>query len=170
MPHISKKKLDDKEVEALFLQVVYVLDRAASRGKLEAVLKQLLTSTEKVMFAKRLAAVSLLSEDLPIFDIAENLLMSPSTVDLMSLRYETGAYSALIKDGLRKKDISDILRLIETVGGTMPPRGKGRWRNFNEAMRKAHAEARLKKLAQKRKKAAQTKIDKNSRKNIRYIV
>ena len=153
MPHVSKKKLEEEQVEDLFLQIVYVLERATKRGELRPVLKQLLTPTEKVMLAKRLAVISMLSQDIPIFDIAENLSMSPSTIDLMSLKFETGSYSELIKHGLKRTDIADVIRMIETIGGIMPPRGKGRWKYLGDSVKKDLVEHRLRKLTEKKKKS-----------------
>ena len=89
MPHISKRKLEDQHVEDLFLEIVAVFERAGRRGELRKVLRELLTPTEKVMLAKRLAVISMLSQGVSIFDIAESLAMSPSTVDIMSLKFET---------------------------------------------------------------------------------
>jgi Trp operon repressor len=153
MPHISKKKLEEEQVNDLFLQIVYVMDRAADRGKLEQALRELLTPTEKVMLAKRLAVVSMLSQDMSVFDIAESLSMSPSTIDLMSLKHEIESYSTLVEHGLRKRDIGDVIRMIETIGGLVPPRGRGRWKNFNEGMKKAHVEERLRRLTQRKKRS-----------------
>ena len=152
MPHVSKRKLDEEQVDDLFLQIVYVLERASNRGKLKWVLKQLLTPTEKVMFAKRLAVISMLSQNVPIFDIAENLSMSPSTIDIMSLKFESGRYSDVVKNGLRNRDITDIIRMIETIGGMMPPRGKGRWKYLGDGFKKSLVEHRLRKLSERKKK------------------
>ena len=85
MPHVSKRKLDEKYVQDLFLEIVSVFEKAGRRGELRQVLSQLLTPTEKIMLAKRLAVISMLSQDIPIHDIAGSLSMSPSTIDIMSL-------------------------------------------------------------------------------------
>ena len=116
MPHISKRKLEEKYIRDLFGEIVFVFERAGRRGELKQVLNQLLTSTEKVMLAKRLAVIAMLARDIPIHDIAKSLSMSPSTVDIMSLKFETESYSHVVKSGLKKTDIGDIIRMIQTVG------------------------------------------------------
>lgn len=156
MPHISKKKLDDVLVNDLSFQVVYVLERASKRGELKQVLKELLTPTEKIMLAKRLAVISLLSQYVPIFDISEKLSMSPSTIDIMSIKYESGMYNHVVKGGLKKTDIADLIRTIETIGGRIPSR-VGRWKYLNESIKKDLIENRLRKLANKKKKSKRAK-------------
>lgn len=153
MPHVSKRKLEEKFVRDLFLEIVSVFERAGKRGELKEVLNQLFTHTEKIMFAKRLAVISMLSQNIPIHDIADNLSMSSSTVDIMSLKFETGSYSCVIENGLKKTNLMDIINMIQTVGGIMPARfGKGRWKSLDDSLRKERIESRLKKLIEKKKK------------------
>lgn len=152
MPHISKRKLEERHIQDLFLEIVSVFERAGRRGELRQVLSQLLTSTEKIMLAKRLAVVAMLSQDIPIHDIAESLYMSPSTIDIMSLKFETETYSSIVKSGLKKTDIGDVIRMIQTVGGIMPPRGKGRWKFLDDSLRKDRIASRIKKLAESKRK------------------
>ena len=153
MPHISKRKLEEKFVKDLFLEIVSVFEKASRRGELKRVLGELLTPTEKIMFAKRLAVISMLAQNIPIHVIADNLSMSSSTIDIMSLRFEVGSYSHVVENGLKKTDIVDIINMIQTVGGIMPPRsGKGRWKSLDNSLRRERIDSRLRKLAERKKK------------------
>ena len=153
MPHISKRKLEDKYVKDLFLEIVSVFEKAGKRGELKEVLNQLLTSKEKIMLAKRLAVISMLSQNIPVHDIALSLAMSPSTTDIMSLRFEVGSYDHVIKSGLKKTDIVDIINMIQTVGGLMPPRsGKGRWKSLDDSLRRERIASRIRKLEERKRK------------------
>jgi len=153
MPHISKRKLEEKFVKDLFLEIVSVFEKAGRRGELKRVLGELLTPTEKIMFAKRLAVISMLAQNIPIHVIADNLSMSSSTIDIMSLRFEVGSYSHVVENGLKKTDIVDIINMIQTVGGIMPPRsGKGRWKSLDNSLRRERIDSRLRKLAERKKK------------------
>ncbi|MEK9171778.1 MAG: hypothetical protein AAB782_00885, partial [Patescibacteria group bacterium] len=137
MPHISKRRLEKQHIQDLFLEIVFVFERASRRGELRHVLGQLLTSTEKIMLAKRLAVVAMLSQGIPIHNIAEGLSMSPSTIDIMSLKFETENYSHIVKSGLKRTDVGDVIRMIQTVGGIMPPRsGQGRWKYLDDSFRR----------------------------------
>jgi len=153
MPHISKRKLEDKYVKDLFLEIVSVFEKAGKRGELKEVLRELLTSTEKIMLAKRLAVISMLSQNIPVHDIALSLAMSPSTTDIMSLRFEVGSYDHVIKSGLKKTDIVDIINMIQTVGGLMPLRsGKGRWKSLDDSLRRERIASRIRKLEERKRK------------------
>ena len=153
MPHISKRKLEEKFVKDLFLEIVSVFEKAGRRGELKRVLGELLTPTEKIMFAKRLAVISMLVKNIPIHVIADNLSMSSSTIDIMSLRFEVGSYSHVVENGLKKTDIVDIINMIQTAGGIMPLRsGKGRWKSLDDSLRRERINSRLKKLAERKKK------------------
>jgi Trp operon repressor len=151
MPHVSKKILEDKYVQDLFLEIISVFERAGRRGELKQVLNQLLTHTEKIMLAKRLAVIAMLSKNISIHDIADNLSMSPSTIDIMSLKFETERYSHIVESGLNKTNIGDIIHMIQTVGGVMPPMGKGRWKFLDDTLRKDRIASRIKKLKEKKK-------------------
>jgi len=148
---VSKRKLEEQHLRDLFLETVSVFERAGKRGELKQVLGQLLTPTEKVMLVKRLAVIAMLSQNIPIHDIADDLSMSPSTVDIMSLKFETENYSYIVERGLKETDIKDIVRMIQTVGGVMPPRGKGRWKYLDDSLRKDRIASRIRKLKEKKK-------------------
>lgn len=148
---MSKRKLEEQHLRDLFLETVSVFERAGKRGELKQVLGQLLTPTEKVMLVKRLAVIAMLSQNIPIHDIADDLSMSPSTVDIMSLKFETENYSYIVERGLKETDIKDIVRMIQTVGGVMPPRGKGRWKYLDDSLRKDRIASRIRKLKEKKK-------------------
>ena len=128
MPHISKKKLDKKVLDSFYSELVKSFDRSFNEIKSKQVFYEFFTYTEKIMFAKRLAVIAMLSKDLSTYAIAEALCMSPSTVERMSLNYENGKYASIERYALGKKDIWEIIESILTVGGIMPPRaGYHRW-------------------------------------------
>jgi len=130
MPHISKKKLDQKTLEKIFKKLIIILGRAQNHKKLAPILDELLTETEKIMLAKRLAIVLMLSGNTPQHRISEALLVSPSTITRMSLSLEIGKYD-LIRNISKKDriDLEKIIWLLLTAGGIMPPRaGRKYWR------------------------------------------
>jgi len=136
MTHISKRKLEDKDFERMYLEMINSFERASKRNRAKIVFNEFLTPTEKVMLVKRFAVIAMLSKDISVHKIAQSLNMSPATVDRMSLRHEMGKYSSIIKDSLGKKDVWDIIEHILFGGGIMPPKtGKGRWKNFDRTVR-----------------------------------
>lgn len=109
MPHISKQKIEKKYLDNLYTELVHSFERFSKKTKTRPVLNEFFTATEKVMFSKRLAVVALLSREVPLSKISKALGMSPVTIDLMSVKYESGRYDQLVKEALGKKDIWDIL-------------------------------------------------------------
>lgn len=130
MPHVSKRKLDQKTFDKIFKKLVIVLERAQSKQKLISVLDELLTETEKIMLAKRLAIILLLCGETPQHRIAEVLLVSPTTVSKIALQVEIGKYDSIKNISTKEKiDLEQAVWLLLTAGGIMPPRtGSKYWR------------------------------------------
>jgi uncharacterized protein YerC len=129
MPHVSSKKLNEKFLEKLFDKMIVVFERAQNKKYMSEVTKELFTETEKIMIAKRLAIILMLSGNTPQHRIAQVLKVSPTTVNKMSLQVEIGQYKTILKITKKEKvDLEKILWQIMTVGGLMPPRiGKRYW-------------------------------------------
>jgi len=135
MPHISKKELKKEHFDKLYTEFMRSFERSFKKGDTKYVFNEFFTKTERIMFAKRLAVIALLSRNASIFTISDALSMSPSTIEKMSLKHEYKNYDHIIKSALGKKDIWDILELIFTVGDIMPPRvGKDRWKKLNKSL------------------------------------
>lgn len=132
MPHVSKKKLDQEIFEKIFRKLVLVLEKAQNKNRLMSVLSELLTETEKIMLAKRLAIVLMLFGDTPQHRISEALFVSPSTITRTSLNIELGKYDTIINISKKERlDLEKIVWLLLTAGGIMPPRvGRKYWRKY----------------------------------------
>ena len=125
MPHVSFNKLEDKERRALYHSFVMALEKCFAAGKGSGFLYEFLTRTEREMFAKRLAVITLLKKEIPVSAIASALKMSRVTIDTMAAKYEAGKYDKLVATALKDKGIGDIIDAIienmNTAGGLMPP-------------------------------------------------
>jgi uncharacterized protein YerC len=134
MPHISKKKLRKDvliQISDRFMQAAVDLKNKKSSS---SYFRELLTPTEQVMLAKRLAAVIMLIENISTYRISNTLKLSPSTVSRLRLWLDRGDFS-YIKSIIRKKKNrdefwSDIEKLLS--GGMPPIVGRGRWRFLYE--------------------------------------
>jgi uncharacterized protein YerC len=111
--HISKYHLEQTELDNLYNELIHVFDRSSRKNKTKSVLNEFFTATEKIMLAKRLAVIALLSQRVPPGTISKTLAMSPVTIDLMSVKYESGRYEQLIKEVLAEKDIQNILAMVK---------------------------------------------------------
>ena len=132
MPHISSKKLDLILMQKLFGKLLNLLDKAHDKKSTSKVLNELFTETEKIMFAKRLAIILMLSSKTPQHRIVAVLQVSPSTVARASLMVEIGEYKAILKVSIKEKtDLEKIVWSILTVGGVMPPKvGRKYWTKY----------------------------------------
>lgn len=130
MPHISKIKLEQEILDKLFSKMVNILERAQTKKRFSAVVRELLTETEKVMLAKRLAIILMLEGGVPQHHISDVLHVSSSTVVRISLGLELGKYDAIRSISKTKKmDLEKVVWLLLTAGGIMPPRAGGKyWR------------------------------------------
>jgi uncharacterized protein YerC len=134
MPHISSKKLNSSLLEKLFGKLINILGKAQDKQYLDIVINELFTPTEKIMLAKRLAIILMLSNSTPQHRIVGVLKVSPSTVAKMSLKIEIGKYKIILKISKKEKvDIEKIVWKILTVGGIMPPKvGRKYWRKYSK--------------------------------------
>ncbi len=129
MPHISSQKLDSKLLEKIFTELFNVFNCAQGKNNLPLVINELFTNTEKIMFAKRLAIILMLSDSIPQRKIAEILKVSPSTVAIISLKIEVQQFKVILEISKKQKiDFEKIVFNILTVGGIMPPKvGRKYW-------------------------------------------
>ena len=127
MPHISKTKLKQKTFLKINTLLIDSLFSKSAGGNGKNVLKSLLTKTERVMLAKRLAVIVLLDRSYSIYRIAKSLKVSPSTVARIKEDMTT-KYGMLCKQTQGKR-MNDFLNKLEKFFVEMPPRvGKGRWK------------------------------------------
>jgi uncharacterized protein YerC len=131
MTHISGKKVDQKLMDSLFKKLIVLIEKS-DRKSTSLVVNELFTQTEKVMFAKRLAVILMLSSKIPQEKIYETLKMSPTTIAKVSLAIENGKYKNILSIvGHEKVDVEKIIFNILTLGGLVPPiAGKKRWRKI----------------------------------------
>ena len=95
--------------------------------EMKAVLHALLTKTEKVMLAKRLAIIYMLENGESWYRIQHTLKVSPSTVERLSHACDLGIYDALRKK-IGAKRWNGFWRTMEAL---LPPRaGRDRFKNF----------------------------------------
>ena len=132
MPHVSKK-LKKEAAQKLYEEFSEALEKSARKSRSKYFLQDFLTKTEKIMLAKRFAVIYLLDKGVPQSYICESLSMSPSTIQRMSLKYETGQYVGLLKSIKRRGD-KEIWNILEKIlrGGLPPRAGRGRWKFLYE--------------------------------------
>lgn len=113
MTHISKKSVDGKILEKIYDFLVIALTDIKNKGEMRAFLDSLITPTEKIMLAKRLAIVYLISENVSLGKISEMLAVTPSTICKIKvwLKIEGAGYS----NAMEKIKKSENFTAIKTI-------------------------------------------------------
>ena len=125
MPHLSEADLDAATHKRITRQLSGMLaDKNAY--VLSLLLHDLLTKTERLMLAKRLAAIVLLERGEQPYHIHQALKLSQSTILRLGNTLDRGGYQEITKALRQKSTLLDDIEKILQAG--MPPRGKGRWR------------------------------------------
>jgi len=134
MVRLNKNLLTQQQFEQLFIQFARIVGPHKS-AEVDGVLREILGEEERVMVAKRLAAIVLLLENKSLYGIANTLKISPSTAQKIKANLEAGNYSTILKRlGKSKKNYFAILDTIDSVlhlGGILPHyNGLDRYKNI----------------------------------------
>jgi len=132
MVNVSKKKLDSEQLKTLFSQLNGIVS-SLTENQADAFLTELLGPEERIMLAKRLAAIIMMYEGYSLYRIADSLKLSSSTVHTLSERYHRGDFRTL--HSLMKKQpitFADFINTLDSVLhlGFLPRRytAKDRWK------------------------------------------
>lgn len=95
-------------------------------------LAELLTDTEKIMLAKRLAVIFLLAKNVPPYRIWNRLKISPSTVARFELGLEK-RFENLLEIGMRQENKTTLDKILDgLLNSSMPSKVGPRWTWLNE--------------------------------------
>lgn len=120
MPHVSRIKLTKIGEKKLIQSFNLVMAKVSTFSEMESFLGSILTKTEQVMLAKRLAVVILLKEGLSQASICNTLNVTQATVSRMQLfleaRGEEG-YSVALKKLENEKALKEFKTLLIKIAG-----------------------------------------------------
>ena len=120
MPHVSKNKLTKIEEKKLIQSLNMVMAKISSVSEMDSFLGSILTKTEQVMLAKRLAIVILLKEGISQTSICNTLNVTQATVSRMQLFLEArgeGGYSIALKKIESEKVLKEFKTLLIKIAG-----------------------------------------------------
>lgn len=106
MPHVSKQALTSKTIEDLEHHLINLFEESSSKSRKDLMV-ELLTKTERLMLAKRIAILYMLNSGASIYKISHILKVSPSTI-------------ARFKNGVDSKNFAGTLRWLKVYGATQP--------------------------------------------------
>ena len=135
MVRISKKELAPAHLEKLFKQYIKTIT-LLKNTEVPFFFDELLGEEEKIMLAKRFAAIVMLVENNSTYRIAQLLHMSTSTVDRLRSKFEAGEFEHIQQRFQHnKKEYEAFWQTLETIlQAGLPPRGRGRWKSTFEIL------------------------------------
>jgi uncharacterized protein YerC len=135
MTQVSKIPLR-KEVEKRVYEILMIsIAQAKASDTVQKLLDDLLSPTERLMLAKRLAIALLLLKKYDQRVISRWLKVSLTTVSKVSLTLQTGkgGYQLIIGSMVRKEELHAFLRKIDdALADLLPPAGRN-WSNWRRA-------------------------------------
>lgn len=113
MPHISRKRLPKKTSQQILNSLFFVLADIKNKNQVTSFLDALLSNTEKLMLAKRLAAVYLLEERISEEKISQALNLTQATVSKIKLKAQIKKEG--YKIGVSKVKKEQLLKELKTL-------------------------------------------------------
>src|SRR3989344_2707601 len=130
MPHVSGYPMKNKVSKRIDNQLIKALEDAFGSKKYKGLMSLLLTRTEKIMLAKRLAVIAMIGKGTPTSIIIKTLKISPQTIS----RYIDIASSGKNEKPKQQHEVTKKLgrrkqrNPLYTCFGLLPPIvGPGRW-------------------------------------------
>jgi uncharacterized protein YerC len=122
MVHISKKYLDANKLNKLFSLFFEIVGKRRNKTEFESVINDIVSPTEKLMIAKRLAITYLLLKKIEIANICEAIKVSKSTVAkfVILLRLHNGGIKDLMTKMIKNEKIDDQLKDLFVTFFTKP--------------------------------------------------
>ncbi|MBI4114695.1 MAG: hypothetical protein HY445_02535 [Candidatus Niyogibacteria bacterium] len=132
MPKVSKYKLEKAVFDEISKELRDIFAETKDKKDIENFLSDLLTPTEKIMLAKRLAIVIMLKRTYPFRVISKTLKVSEATIGTIKERLDRGGSGFEVAFvHLDRKKPGELYRAINKIVClfAMPPyAGRERWK------------------------------------------
>lgn len=145
MTQVSKYPISNKIYERIVEIFFKSLTEIKTNEESKQFVRELLTPTEQIMLAKRLAIAFLLEKDYDFRAISKILRVSLTTVARVNLarKYGGEGYRRMMKKLLHEEQVNDfLLKAAETLTGMVGQGGKGSggWRYLHQELKKKRRE------------------------------
>ncbi len=114
MPHISAKKIKANVLEDLEKNIDIFLTDTSIKQR-HGVFKEIITETERIMLAKRIAMVFLLEKGFSTYETSKRLSISPSTAERFQLTISRGKYKQTLSMLKKFKNTNRFLRILTEI-------------------------------------------------------
>ena len=138
MTRISKYRVEDKVLKKLYFMMFEIISNMDEEERFKGIMNELLSPTEKIMIAKRVAIIYLLMKNIDYLIISDVLKVSSTTIAKFHMIMIDGKEIKSILEGLigneKIKDFFEELFFREP--GTYGVNWKSAWRQKFEIERK----------------------------------
>src|SRR3990167_789974 len=146
MTQVSKRYLSEKVQKRMYEIFVKAVIKAGSKGEAVHFLTDLLSPTEQIMLAKRLAiAYLLINTNMSQRDVSSLLKVSLTTVGKISLTLtvQGSGYRRIVKSLVDEEKVEEIMNKILDVVTALPPKGRNwsTWRKDKEQAKRDRRKA-----------------------------
>lgn len=140
MSQVSKYPLKQEVFEKMFELLSKAIINSTNKEEVESLLEDLLTPTEKIMLAKRLAIAVLLTKGYPYETIREIIHVSTPTIAMvsLSLKYKGRGFKAFASQILKEEKNNEFWDKVEdlVLGALGSVKGGKGWRYLREEIRR----------------------------------
>jgi|SRR3989344_2859284 len=137
MPHLSKRKLERDVYLKIYEELNQCVTSYKNKLKREKFLEEILTITEKIMIAKRLAVMTMLVKGISSYGIEKSLKVSSSTVARLENMMEKGKFTNLQNFLLEKqKSKAEIIfgEISNFLMATLTSNRRAQWKWIADKM------------------------------------
>lgn len=114
MPHLSKHKISNELKDQINKKIIDFLTDTKLKTRKD-IFYEIFTYTERLMVAKRIAMIYMISKNIPPYSISNTLKVSPSTVARFAKGIEKGKYQITASWIKNYKSMPKILELLFDV-------------------------------------------------------
>jgi uncharacterized protein YerC len=115
MTHVSKRKIEfkiERQIVEAFMNALFSTSLARGKARVHAIL----TPTERLMLAKRLAIITMLDREQFYYQIEKTLNVSGSTIKRLHKRLQAGDFDPLCRVFGRNLSLLDYLEIFLSAG------------------------------------------------------
>ncbi|MBT3282994.1 hypothetical protein HON59_02650 [bacterium] len=140
MVYVSKKPLKQETLVRISNMLITHIANIHTKPNAEKFLDEILTTSEKIMLAKRFAIIAMLNKEQSYSTIKRILRVSPVTIAKINQELENGEFDFIISQLQKTKNNNTKGKVSESfsiwldvmLGIRIPPRGKSRWKFLDE--------------------------------------
>jgi Trp operon repressor len=121
MVYVSKRAMQKQVLEHIITELLRFIERSSVERNVSVVVLELLTESERIQLAKRLAILMLLAKGVSSASIERTLCVSRTTVQDYTQRFHEGAFDELSHLLAHKRSMNELERILKGLEIILSP-------------------------------------------------